>query len=390
MDGDTSAFHDRWLAASSPNGHRPASIARIAGRRDELAAVRDHLETGSGLLLVTGEAGIGKTRLVTTAAALTRGSFVAAGSCLPLSSEVPLLPVADALRAVHESDGGQWLEKALSQCAPYVAGSLSLLVPELAQWEAPAPGDDWARQRLFAAVETALRQLSAERRLALLIEDLHWADTATLDLLEHLVTRGPEVPVFGTWRHDDQTIARANAEWFNRVRRMPAVTTLTLTPLSREETREQLTLLTGQVPGTAFVDSIHRRTQGQPLFTEQLAAYGDPDRPLPSMLADLLDARLGDLTGPAWSAARALGVADRSLSNPLLAEMTELAQPDLRRGCATWTIVGCWRASTARRGCLAPPAARGGDPAPSAGIRGGSRPRARGHSARLGTRSGAG
>ena len=117
-------------------------------------------------------------------------------------------------------DGGQWLEETLMQCAPYVADSVSRLVPELAEPEATAPeDDDWARQRLFAAVETTLTGLATERRLGLLVEDLHWADTTTLDLIEHLVTRGSEVPMVGTWRLDDRAIDRANVEWFNRVRR---------------------------------------------------------------------------------------------------------------------------------------------------------------------------
>ena len=85
LDGDTVAFHDLWLAASTPgpvSGTAGTAGPRIAGRRAEMAAVRRHLETGTGLMLVTGEAGIGKTRLVTTAAETVDG-FVARGSCLP-------------------------------------------------------------------------------------------------------------------------------------------------------------------------------------------------------------------------------------------------------------------------------------------------------------------
>ena len=109
MAGDTRTFHDLWLAASSPpDAPRPTTPA-IAGRRPEMAAVRRHLTTGSGLLLVTGEAGIGKTRLVTTTA-WTTDTFVATGHCLPLSAQAPLMPVADAFRDVLESDGGRWLE----------------------------------------------------------------------------------------------------------------------------------------------------------------------------------------------------------------------------------------------------------------------------------------
>ena len=106
LDGDTSAFHDLWLAASTPgpvSGTAGTAGPRIAGRRAELAAVRRHLETGTGLLLVTGEAGLGKTRLVTTAAETVDG-FVARGSCLPLSRQVPLLPVVDVLQHTLESE----------------------------------------------------------------------------------------------------------------------------------------------------------------------------------------------------------------------------------------------------------------------------------------------
>ena len=98
MDGDTTAFHDLWLAATTPVDDGPAPTPRIAGRKPELAAVRRHLETGTGLLLVTGEAGIGKTTLVGAAAAAIADTFVATGHCLPLSAEVPLMPVVDVLR----------------------------------------------------------------------------------------------------------------------------------------------------------------------------------------------------------------------------------------------------------------------------------------------------
>ena len=332
MDGDTGHFHDLWLAASTPENESFPAVLPIAGRRDELTAVRRHLETGTGLLLVTGEAGIGKTTLVASVTGTVDGAFIAAGSCLPLSSEVPLLPVADLMRAVHEHDGGQWLEETLMQCAPYVADSMSRLVPELAESEATAPeADGWARQRLFAAVETTLTGLTTERRLGLLVEDLHWADTTTLDLIEHLVTRGSEVPMVGTWRLDDRAIDRANVEWFNRVRRFS--TTLALAPLSRDETREQLTLLNGRAPSAATLDAIHARTLGQPLFTDQLSAQADGDGgPLPPLLADLLDARLGELDGPSWFVARALGVADRPLTGVQLADVTGLPAADLAAG----------------------------------------------------------
>src|SRR4051794_6826125 len=125
MHGDVPQFRRLWLAASTPEATSAGADLLIAGRRPELTAGRRHLEEGTGLLLVTGEAGMGKTHLVGTASTLVAGStFVAAGSCLPLSSQVPLLPVTDLLRATHEADAGQWLKDALADCPPYVAGSL--------------------------------------------------------------------------------------------------------------------------------------------------------------------------------------------------------------------------------------------------------------------------
>ena len=277
MGGDVAQFHRLWMAASNRSEVGGTSGPPIAGRRAELPAIRRHLETGTGLLLITGEAGIGKTRLVTTAASLASTStFVAAGSCLPLSSEVPLLPIADVLEEAFEVDDGQWVKEALADCPPYVTASLRRLLPALDQnLDVPVePDDAWSRQRLFTAVGAVLTVLGDLRPLAVLVEDLHWADSATLDLLEHLLTRGRAGSLVGTWRSDDHTTPEAVVDWLTRVRRLPSVSELPIGPLDRDETTEQLDLL-GVGPFTAGeVDSIFRRSLGHPLFTEQLAAQG--------------------------------------------------------------------------------------------------------------------
>ena len=326
LDGDTAEFHDLWLAASTPSDRQSPRTARIAGRKAELTAVRRHLETGTGLLLVTGEAGMGKTTLV-EAAVLGADVFAATGHCLPLSTEVPLLPIADCLRSVHEADGGEWFGAAVATCPPYVASSLAALLPEAGSGAADASVGADDRQLLFTSVGAALRALVGIRPLAILLEDLHWADAATLDLLEHLLGRGSQAPVLGSWRTGDDTTPQSSHDWFTRVRRQHAATVLELGPLSVEETAEQLRLLGGDLQDR--VDRIHTRSQGQPLFTEQLAAHLDDVPGLPGLLADLLDRRLDGLSETAWAVVRTLGVAERSLSPSLLGAATGLSPEEL-------------------------------------------------------------
>jgi tetratricopeptide (TPR) repeat protein len=327
MGGDTAAFHHQWVTATSPPAPTLAAAPRIAGRRRELAVVRRHLETGTGLLLVLGEAGMGKTTLVTTAAATT-DVFVATGHCLPLSAGVPLLPVADVLRDVFESDGGRWIRDAVEDCPTWVPGTLGRLLPELAPDPARATEDASLPHLMGVAVRSLLGALGSRRPLSITIEDLHWADTATLELLEQLLTRAT-APLLGTWRLDDGEIGAAPTDWFTRVRRMPTVTTLSLVPLDVRETGEQLVLLTGRPVPPALVRATYERSRGLPMFTEQLAAHGPEADGLPSLLSDLLDARLKPLTERTWAVARTLGVADRPLATDLVAAGSGLGRDEV-------------------------------------------------------------
>ena len=329
MGGDPRQFRSLWVAAGAPSTERAGprtTTSRMAGRRHELATVRRHLESGAGLLLVTGEAGIGKTRLV-SGAAESVDPFVATGSCLPLATDVPLLPVADALRQVYELDDGQWVKEALGDCPPYVSASLARLLPELALDGAPPASDSGDLLYLFSAIAALLTRLAEYRPLAILVEDLHWADSATLDLVEQLVVRPRAPRLLGTWRLDDPSTPHDKNEWFARIRRS-GVAVVELRQLTVEETADQLRLLTGTEPDAALVARIHSRSAGQPLFTEHLAAQaGEGD--LPGLLTDLLDQRLGLLDGPPWQVARALGFADRGLRDDALRHSTGLSHDDL-------------------------------------------------------------
>nr|WP_227466683.1 AAA family ATPase [Nocardioides dongkuii] len=323
MKGDVSEFHDLWLAASNPPSTAPTATGhRIAGRRSELGALRRHLESGTGLLLVMGEAGLGKTRLVSTACEPAASDvFVATGHCLPLSTEVSLLPMADVLQEVYAYDDGSWIESVLAESPDHVRALVGRLLPHVSTTQtAQTELLPDSRHLLLWAIGATLNRLRSHRPLALLIEDLHWADPATRDLVEHLVARGPEVPLVGTWRTEDPTTSPEAVEWLTRIRRLSTVTELQLAPLTREETAQQLALLDGREPTADALTSIHERSLGLPLFTEQLAAHASDGRDLPSLLETLLSQRLSGISEEAWLLARVLGVADRPLPESILAD----------------------------------------------------------------------
>jgi hypothetical protein len=318
MDGQVAEFRTLWLAATEDQPGAPAPPG-LAGRRVELNAVLSQLDGSSGLLLVAGEAGIGKTRLVSTAARLTTGTFIASVNCLPLANALPMLPVTEALQTLAAEHDGEWMREALASVPTYVPAALSHLLPQVgAGGDRVDERDEWARPRLFLAVGTTMQALRAVRSWAFVIEDLHWADTDTLDLLEHVVSHGAGVPMVGTWRLDDPDTPALAMEWWTRVRRSHSVRVLELGPLTRDETAAQLELLAGARCADVDVDRIHRRSQGLPLFTEQLAAHANPSAPLPRLLTDLLDQRLGDLSAAGWRVAAVLGAADRPLDSATL------------------------------------------------------------------------
>ncbi|MFC7723908.1 ATP-binding protein [Nocardioides sp. GCM10028917] len=324
MGGSRSEFHALWLAASSADDDAaPAPSPGIAGRRAELAVVRDHLDGHGGLLVVTGEAGIGKSTLVDAAAALT-DTRVAVGRCLPFSTEVPLMPVVELLRSIHDADDGRWIGEALSGCPAYARGALARLLPELSGAAASADDVDFAQQHLYAAVAAVLARLAATRPLAAVVEDLHVSDATTLDLLEYVLSRDVDVPITVTWRLDDQRVQRWRSEWLARVQALPGVRTMSLGPLTLPETRDQLRLA-GWLDGTTTdrARRIHERSRGHPLFTAHLAIQGD-DPTLPPLLADLLDRRLGDLSPDQHRVATALGVADGPVGVELVVAATGL------------------------------------------------------------------
>jgi predicted ATPase len=202
-----------------------AGTGAFIGRARELSRLQSALGERAGLVLVVGDAGIGKTRFVGEGLRrATAGGMVAfGGGCLPLAEKLPLLPVADALAELSRVDGGAPFEAALVVAPAYVRSELARLLPRLAAGE-PAvaePVEGWRQERLFAGVAELLDGVARRSPLVLLIEDVHWADSATLDLLTYLVRagRGGAVSVVVTCRIDEVPLDAGVADWLTHIRR---------------------------------------------------------------------------------------------------------------------------------------------------------------------------
>ena len=302
--------------------------------------------TSAAGVVVTGEAGIGKTRLVDAATADVRALQVTTltGWCLQLSERLPLLPVLDVLRGLAAIDEEDLFRAAIADCLPYVR----VVADQLIRFEpGRASGDEfgsgWNQQRTFAAVWQLLAAANTRQRLAIVIEDLQWCDRMTLDLLTYLLSpaRSLTVPVVLTVR-DDERSGEHELGWVSRLVNTGRLHRVALPRLSLGETAEQIAMLTGALPDPAEAAPIFQRSEGNPLYTEQLFNHlsGDAGRKspntgqvarLPEDLAELLMARISATTHPAQELITLLGVAGRPIDEDGVIALSG-HQPDAVRG----------------------------------------------------------
>src|SRR5579872_619850 len=327
-----------------------ATPAGFVGREDELSRLLAALANQTRMVLVVGDAGVGKTRLAgeaMTRAAVT-GMVTVRGECLPLGEQLPLLPVTAALDDLARLDGGGLLAAALAAAPEYVRGEVGRLLPRLGPGSGPEQAgweQGWQRGRLFLAVAELLDAAAGSSRagVALVVEDVHWADSASLDLLTFLTRAGyrDAVTVVATCRGDEAPAAPV-AEWLTQVRGAAGVEEIRLGPLSRAELAGQVAALAGGPVPARVVDELYARAEGNPFFTEQLVAATLADASeggllrapagLPARLAELLAARAGRCAGDARAVLAGLAVAGRPLAEEPLAAVTGLSAEAVRGG----------------------------------------------------------
>jgi DNA-binding CsgD family transcriptional regulator/tetratricopeptide (TPR) repeat protein len=273
---------------------RRAWDAPLVGRAAELATLEEAMTAaGAGspaVVLIAGEAGIGKSRLAAEAAtrALANGWQVLSGGCLDLAeASVPYLPLVDALRELSMVTGGDALPPLLRRW----------LQGEAQESSTPLPGE-LAQAQVYAAYLEVLRNTSSTGSpLALVVEDLHWADRGTRDLLSYLVrgltpaTARARVLIVLTYRSDESPRGSAIRRWLGELARRPLVTRMDVAPLDRAEVAQQLAAL-----GTFDLrasQEIFLRSEGNPFYVEELAAaWTTGHAAVPEVVRDAAEVRV--------------------------------------------------------------------------------------------------
>lgn len=306
------------------------SSGALVGRADDLATLARVVGLSSGApestaVLLAGDAGVGKTRLLAelTAEATRAGWRVLRGNCLDLGdSTLPYLPFTEMFGRLSAD------EPALGELLLADGPGLARLMPVRRRLGgAGDPGTDRVeRAELFDTVEQALRRIATDMPLLVVVEDVHWADRSTREMLSFLFARGiPGATIVASYRSDDlhrrHPLRATVAEWA----RAPGVTRITLAPLPDDDVRALVGFLARNPISERDVRSIVELAEGNAFFTEELvAARTVSGGALSSDLTDLLLVRIDQLDEPARRVVRASAVAGRRVSHELLARVVEL------------------------------------------------------------------
>jgi hypothetical protein len=311
-----------------------ASSPRMVGRDAELKTLLDAFEEGrrgiARTVVVRGEAGIGKTRLVQEfLSALPRDEdppvIVAVGQCVDLGPiGAPFGPIRRVLRDLHAAIGSDALREAAGSAA--AASILAAFVPGIADAE---PADEEQVGEFAEVMEVVLRSLSARWHVVVVVEDLQWADAATLGLLRTLAStlRAQQLTVVATYRSDDIDRFHPLRPVLAELDRTRAVVRVEVSRLSADEVAEQVRLIVPYGLADGELEMLSERSGGIPFLVEELVDLGDA--PLPETLRDLVLARYLRLSDPAQEVMRVMAAGGIHTDDQVLRAVSTLDEHDL-------------------------------------------------------------
>ncbi len=333
-------------------GH--VSSPRLAGRRPEVeqleAALERAAEGGPALILLTGDAGMGKTRLVREleSRAASQDALALRGQCLELSvGELPYAPIAAALRSADDAV----LAAGLAELPHDARRELARVFPDSIA-DVPGEGardDRFGQSRLFGWILALLQNLATTSTVVLVVEDVHLADTSSRDFLRFLAQslRDERLLTVVTARSDELHRDHPARALLTELLRHDRVMRIELTPLSEADIRHQVEGIIGEPPPAGLVARLFRRAQGNPFYTEELLAAGVGDGELlPDTLQDALLARADRLDAPARELLRLTAAGGRPIDERLIERAADLPRREVEAGlrqCVDQNILVCDR-----------------------------------------------
>jgi predicted ATPase len=339
---------------------RVRALARLTAALDRSFAGR------SVLVLVSGEAGIGKTALAARLAeeASARGATTAWGTCWHAEQAPGFWPWTQVIRSLSGDISGELV----AELAPSERAQLARLAPELevgAGGEPPGGGggSEQARFELFAAAATFLERTARLRPLLVVLDDLQWADPSSLDLLLFVARRAQPVPllVTGAYRHDEMDPGSAQARLL--VELAGAAEPVRLAGLDEEEVAELVRLIAGDDIADRWTAEVKRRSGGHPFFVRELsyliATHPEPGEwvAVPAAVRVVIErrpwcggrARLPSDSGsparsPRWPSGRETGSDEPRASS---CGPTPSSSSARRPSEPSWPNISAWRVSSA-------------------------------------------
>ncbi|MER7376057.1 helix-turn-helix transcriptional regulator [Streptomyces lanatus] len=310
----------------------------FVGRAAELETLNDALARAAAgepqALLIGGEAGVGKTRLVEefATAAAREGAVVVLGGCVEIGADgLPFAPFSTALRALRRE-----LPEELTAAAAGQEEELARLLPELGETAQPRGADrsdEEGMARLFELTARLLERVAAGRTVVVALEDLHWSDASTRHLLAYLfrTLRTGRLAVLATYRSDDIHRRHPLRPLLAELDRLRTVRRLELGRFNRAEVGRQIAGILACEPDPAQVDAIFERSDGNAFFVEELAvaAHEGSCTGLTDSLRDLLLVRVERLPESAQRVARIVAEGGSTVEYRLLAAVARLAEDDL-------------------------------------------------------------
>ena len=301
--------------------------ATLVGRATELQLLAERAAVGTGLVLITGDAGIGKTRLLNAFLDEQRdaGALTMLGSCIELVEDaVPFAPITQALRRVAKD--------------PSVGDEASDLLTTLLRVPDDGAGHgssaSGSRGAFFTSVLELLTLLAAERSVILAIEDFHWSDSSSRDLVSFLVGNlaDERVLLVITYRSDELHRKHPLRPWAAEANRRQSTTCMEVPPLEESEIAQLATSVTGETARHQLVAELAARSEGNPLFVEELLAARDSGAGrIPTNVRDLVVTRVERLSNETQEVLRVVSASTRPVDHRIISTVSGFSDDVISR-----------------------------------------------------------